>query len=80
MKIIFEPFIRLGALKFGISKPEVDLIQATMNGVGYCDYHEGRLSAFTIFPDDLRNLFFLGEDVLQMEKTRGRFIFRRPQR
>jgi hypothetical protein len=75
MDLIFEPFVGLGPLKFGMSKSQVELVQATMDGIEDCDYQEGRLSAFTIYPSDLRHLFFSGEDVLQMEKLPAALYF-----
>lgn len=75
MDLIFEPFVGLAALKFGMSKSEVELVQATMGGIGYCDYQDGRLSAFSIYPSDLRHLFFSGEDVLQMGKPPAALYF-----
>lgn len=75
MDLIFAPFVGLGPLKFGMSKSEVELVQTTMDGIGYCDYQEGRLRAFTICPSDLRHLFFSGEDVLQMGKLPAALYF-----
>lgn len=68
MDHIFEPFIGLGALKFGMSKSEVASVQATMDYMVDCDYEDGKLISLTIYPKALKNLFFAGDDVLQMEK------------
>jgi hypothetical protein len=75
MEFIFEPFVGVGPLKFGMSKSEVELVQSTIDGIGYCDYKEGKLSAFTISPADLGHLFFFGEDVLQMGKLPAALCF-----
>lgn len=75
MDLIFKPFLGLGALKFGMPKSEVELVQKTMAGIGYCDYQEGKLSAFTIYPSDIKHLFFSGEDVLQMGKLPSALYF-----
>jgi hypothetical protein len=75
MDLIFEPFVGLGPLKFGMSKSEVELVQITLDCIGDCDYQEGKLSAFTVYPSDLRNLFFSGEDVLQMGKLPAALYF-----
>lgn len=66
--LVFEPFVGVGPLKFGMSKSEVEFIQTTMDCIGTCDYEEGKLSAIELYPDDLKHLFFSGEDVLQMGK------------
>lgn len=68
MDLIFEPFIGLGVLKFGMSRSEVASVQATIDHVVYCDYDDGKLSVLIVYPTDLKNLFFAGEDVLQMQK------------
>jgi hypothetical protein len=75
MDIIFEPFVGLGSLKFGISKSEVESVQATMGITVYCDYQEGNLSSFTVYPSDLKNLFFCGKDILQMGKLTAALYF-----
>lgn len=75
MDLIFEPFVGLGPLKFGMSKSEVESVQSTMDGIGCCDCQEGKLSAFTISPGDLRHLFFSGEDVLKMGKLPAALCF-----
>lgn len=71
MDLVFEPFVGVGPLKFGMSESEVELIQTTMDGIGSCDYEEGKLSAIELYPDDLKHLFFSGEDVLQMGKLQA---------
>lgn len=68
MELIFESLVGLGALKFGMSKPEVDSLLAEIPGVGYCNYQGGKLSAFTIYPADIERLVFAGEDLLKMDK------------
>jgi hypothetical protein len=75
MDLIFEPFVGLGLLIFGMPKSEVKPVQAAMHGVGRCSYQDGKLSAFTIYPSDMKRLLFAGEDVLQMEKLPAALYF-----
>ncbi|MFZ6643178.1 hypothetical protein ACO0LL_25890 [Undibacterium sp. TC4M20W] len=66
--LVFEPFVGVGALKFGMSKSEVEHVQTTIDGIDGCKYQEGKLVSFWIYPSKVRHLFFSGEDVLQMGK------------
>ena len=68
MDLIFEPFVGLGPIKFGISKPEVESLQAQISGIGNCNYLDGKLSAFSIHPADVEHLIIIQEDVLKMDK------------
>ncbi|AZZ92918.1 hypothetical protein EUZ85_20175 [Hahella sp. KA22] len=68
MDLIFEPFVGLGPLKFGMSKSEVESLQAEVCGIGDCDYQDGKLSAFSIYPADAEHLIIIGEDVQKMDK------------
>ena len=68
MELVFEPFIGLGPLKFGMSESEVDSLKEKIGGVGGCSYKNGELSAFSIYPSDVEHIIFIGEDILKMEK------------
>lgn len=75
MNLVFEPFVGVGPLKFGMPESEMELVQTTMDGIGYCDCEDGKLTAFTIYPDNLKHLFFSGEDILQMGKLQAALYF-----
>ncbi len=63
MNLSFEPFVGLGPLKFGMTELEVEALQAEIGGIGNCMYQIGKLSAFSIYPDDVERLIIYGEDV-----------------
>ena len=65
---IFEPLVGVGDLKFGMLKSEVESLKTKIGGIGYCCYQDGKLSAFTIDPDDIENLIFFSKDVLELDK------------
>jgi len=75
MDLVFEPFVGLGPLKFGMPESEMELVQTTMDGIGYCDCEDGKLVAFTIHSDELTHLFFSGEDILTMGKLPAALYF-----
>jgi len=64
--LVFEPFVGLGPLKFGMSKSEVEFVQTTMDGIEDCEYQAGKLVSFSIYPSKVKHLFFSGVDILQM--------------
>ncbi|RDH44612.1 hypothetical protein [Zooshikella ganghwensis] len=75
MDLIFEPFVGLGPLKIGMSKSEVESLQVEISGIGDCNYQDGKLSAFTIYPADVEHLIIAGEDVLKMDKLSAALHF-----
>ncbi len=59
MDFIFEPFVGVGQLKFDMSKSEVESQLTAISGIRDCDYQDGKLSSFTIYPIDIERLFFV---------------------
>ncbi len=68
MELIFKPFVGLGPLKFGMSETEVESLQATISGVEDFRYENGKLCAFSVYPDEVKQLIINSEDVLKMDR------------
>ena len=69
MDLIFEPFVGLGPLKFGLSKSEVESMQLQSFGSGDYNYQGEKLSAFSIYPSDaVYPIVISGEDILKMDR------------
>ncbi|PWK53041.1 hypothetical protein [Pleionea mediterranea] len=66
--MIFEPFVGLGMLKFGMEKAEVESLLENISGVGDCIFEDGKLSAFSIYPDDADSLIISGDEILKMDR------------
>ena len=66
--MIFEPFVGLGMLKFGMEKAEVESLLERIFGVGDCIFEDGKLSAFSIYPDDTDSLIISGDEILKMDR------------
>ncbi|KAF7781184.1 hypothetical protein PRUB_b0328 [Pseudoalteromonas rubra] len=76
MEFIFEPFVGLGALKFGMRKSEVKSACAGVPGIRNLQYQDGKLVAFSIDPSSVRqSLVFAGEDVLKLDRLKAALYF-----
>lgn len=68
MSLKFEPFIGLGVLKFGMTKSEVESLKKEILGLGDCKYEDGKLCAFSVYPDDMESLIVAGEDATKLDR------------
>ncbi len=68
MDLIFEPFVGFGELKFGMAESEAESLKTKISGVEDCSYENGKLCAFLIYPDEVKQLIIDGEDVLKMDR------------
>ncbi|MEC4088077.1 hypothetical protein [Pseudoalteromonas rubra] len=76
MEFIFEPLVGLGALKFGMSKSEVNAVCAGVSGISDLQYQDGKLVAFSIDPSSVeQSLVFAGNDVLKLDKLEAALFF-----
>ncbi len=75
MDLIFEPLVGLGLLKFGMTETEVNSIKEKLTGVGEFSYQDGKLCAFSLYPDEAERLFFAEEDILKMERLPAALYF-----
>jgi hypothetical protein len=66
--MIFKPFIGLGMLKFGMAKAETESLLDEISGVGDFIFKDGKLTAFTIYPDDIDSLIFSGDEIVKMDR------------
>jgi hypothetical protein len=72
MDFTFDPFVGLGPLKFGMQKLEAETLLAEIPGIGDCNYQDGKLTAFSIYPSELKqDIVFAGEDILKLDKLRA---------
>ena len=76
MDLIFEPFVGLGPIKFGMSESDVQSLQLQINGSGDFNYQDGKLITFSIYPSDFKYPIILaGEDILKMDKLSAALHF-----
>ncbi len=68
MNMIFDPLVGLGTLKFGMPKAAVELLLEEISGLGDCIFEDGKLSAFSIYPDDVGSLMISGNDFTKMDR------------
>lgn len=66
--MIFEPYVGLGMLKFGMEKAEAESLLEKISGAGDCIFEDGKLSAFSIYPDDADSLIFSGDEMTKTDR------------
>lgn len=77
LALVFEPFIGLGPIKFGMSKHVVEQLEAVISGLYGCYYSNGRLDAFSIAPEEAGHIVFAGQDILMMDKLEAALFLAR---
>lgn len=75
MDLVFAPFVGLGPLKFGMSETEVNPLKENLTGIDEFVYQDGKLCAFSLYPDEAEHLFFTSEDILEMERLPAALFF-----
>lgn len=68
MDLCLEPFIGLGSLKFGMTEAEVNALPEAVVSEVTCCFNNGKLAAFSLYPDDVERLVISDEDVIKMDK------------
>lgn len=68
MNMKFNPFVGLGGLKFGMAEAEVKSLLEETQGIGDCNFEDGKLNSFSVYPDDVDSLIISGEDFTKMDR------------
>jgi len=68
INMIFEPFVGLGMLKFGMDKAEAESLLGKITGVGNSIFEDGKLTAFSVYPDDIDSLIISGDEIAKMDR------------
>lgn len=68
MKLVFEPFVGLEQLKFGMTRIEAKSLKNEIAGIGNFSFKDDQLCAFSVYPGEVDSLIVFGNDITNIGK------------